>query len=43
VPPREAGDAHRALGNAFHVAAILSLQEQRTVANDYTVRFENRH
>jgi Helix-turn-helix domain len=43
VPPREAGDAHRALGNAFNVAAILSLQEQRTVANDYTVRFENRH
>ena len=43
VPPRQAGDAHRALGNAFNVAAILSLQEQRTVANDYTIRFENRH
>jgi transposase len=43
VPPREAGDAHRELGSAFNVAAILSLQEQRTVANDYTVRFENRH
>ncbi|HZY83616.1 MAG TPA: ISNCY family transposase [Gemmataceae bacterium] len=41
VPPREAGDGHRALGSAFNVAAILSLQEQRTVANDYTVRFEN--
>ncbi len=25
------------------MAAILSLQEQRTVANDYTIRFENRH
>ena len=42
VPPRESGDAHRALGAGFNVAAILSLQEQRTVANDYTVRFENR-
>jgi hypothetical protein len=43
VPPRQAGDAHRPLGSAFNLAAILSLQEQRTVANDYTVRFENRH
>jgi len=43
VSPREAGDAHRAMGSAFNVAAILSLQQQRTVANDYTVRFENRH
>ncbi len=43
VPPRQAGDAHRALGTGFNVAAILSLQEQRTVANDYTVRFENRY
>jgi hypothetical protein len=43
VPPRDSGDAHRPVGTAFNVAAILSLQEQRTVANDYTVRFENRH
>jgi transposase len=43
VPPRDGGDAHRAVGTAFNVAAILSVQEQRTVANDYTVRFENRH
>jgi transposase len=43
VSPRDAADAHRGLGNAFNVAAILSLQDQRTVANDYTVRFENRH
>jgi len=43
VPPREAGDAHRAVGIGFNVAAILSLQQQRTVANDYTIRFENRH
>lgn len=43
VPPCDSGDAHRAVGTAFNVAAILSLQEQRAVANDYTVRFENRH
>jgi transposase len=43
VAAREAEDAHRAVGNAFNVAAILSLQQQRVVANDYTVRFENRH
>jgi hypothetical protein len=43
VAPREAGGAHRALGSAFNLTAILSLQQQRTVANDYTVRFENRH
>lgn len=42
VPPRQAGDAHRAVGSTFNVAAILSVQQQRTVANDYTVRFENR-
>ncbi len=43
VPPPQARDAHRALGTGFNVAAILSVQHQRTVANDYTVRFENRH
>lgn len=43
VPPRDRGDAHREVGTAFNVAAILSVQVPRTVANDYTVRFENRH
>jgi len=43
VPPRDSGDAHRAVGTAFNVAAILTVQERRTVSNDYTVRFENRH
>ncbi len=43
VPSRDASDAHRVVGTAFPMAAILSLQEQRTVANDYTIRFENRH
>jgi hypothetical protein len=42
-PARETGDAHRAVGNSFNLSAILSFQEERTVANDYTVRFENRH
>jgi hypothetical protein len=43
VAARESGDAHRAVRNSFNLAAILSLQAQRVVANDYTVRFENRH
>jgi hypothetical protein len=43
VPARDAGDAHRAVGAGFNMAAILSVQEARVVANDYTVRFENRH
>ena len=43
VAPREASDAHGTVGTAFNVEAILSLQQQHTVANDYTVRFENRH
>jgi hypothetical protein len=39
---REASDAHRPLGPAHDLAAILSLQEERVVSNDYTVRFQNR-
>jgi hypothetical protein len=35
-------DGHRALGRAFDLAAILSVQEERVVANDYTIRFHNR-
>jgi hypothetical protein len=42
VPPRQAGDDHRLVGSGFNVAAILSVQQQRRVANDYTVRLENR-
>jgi transposase len=41
-PARDSGDAHRALGRAFDLAAILSVQEQRVVSNDYTIRFHNR-
>jgi hypothetical protein len=42
VTAAEAGDAHRPLGSGHRLAAILSTQEQRVVANDYTIRFENR-
>jgi hypothetical protein len=35
-------DGHRALGSQHNLAAILSIQEARIVANDYTVRFQNR-
>jgi hypothetical protein len=42
VPARDRRDAHRALGAGHNLAAILSVQEQRVVANDYTLRFANR-
>jgi hypothetical protein len=41
-PAREATDAHRPLGPGHDLAAILSIQEERVVSNDYTVRFRNR-
>jgi transposase len=41
-PPASPNDAHRPLGPGHNVAAILSLQEQRVVNNNYTVRFSNR-
>jgi transposase len=42
VPPAQAADAHGVVGSGHRLAAILSIQEQRVVANDYTIRFENR-
>jgi transposase len=39
---RQATDAHRPLGPGHDLAVILSLQEERVVANDYTIRFRNR-
>jgi hypothetical protein len=42
VPPTKPSDAHRPLGPGHDLEAILSVQEVRTVSNDYTVRFENR-
>jgi hypothetical protein len=41
-PARQPGDAHRPLGPGHDLAAILSIQEERVVANDYTIRFRNR-
>ena len=42
VAPAETADAHRALGPTHHLWAILSIQEQRVVSNDYTIRYANR-
>jgi hypothetical protein len=42
VKPASGNDAHRALDRSQDLASILSIQERRTVANDYTIRYENR-
>jgi hypothetical protein len=42
VTPASPSDAHRPLGPGHNLGAILSIQHQRVVTNDYTVRFENR-
>jgi hypothetical protein len=41
VKPASPNDAHRPLQPAHDLDAILSLQTTRSVANDYTLRFEN--
>jgi transposase len=41
-PARQSSDAHRSLKSSFNLAAILSIQEQRVVSNDYTIRWHNR-
>jgi hypothetical protein len=41
VPPASPNDAHRPLHPSMHLDSILSLQELRRVANDYTVRLDN--
>jgi len=41
VAPVSPNDAHRPLHSSMNLASILSIQEQRHVANDYTIRFEN--
>jgi hypothetical protein len=41
VKPASGNDAHRALDRKQELASILSIQEKRTVANDYTIRLEN--
>jgi biotin operon repressor len=42
VRPAAADNAHRPLGKQHFVAASLSHVETRQVANDYTLRFENK-
>lgn len=42
VIPVSADDAHRPLGKEHSLAASLSHVETRQVANDYTIRFDNR-
>jgi hypothetical protein len=39
--PKDETDAHRAVG-AHDLGAILSIQSERTVSNDYVVRFDSR-
>jgi len=42
VEPASSTDAHRPLLKAHDLAAILSIQEDRQVYNDFTVRYESR-
>jgi len=42
VPPGSPNKAHRPLHQSMNLAAILSIQEKRKVANDYTIRLDNR-
>jgi hypothetical protein len=41
VKPASGNNAHRPLHQSMDLAAILSIQETRKVANDYTIRFDN--
>jgi hypothetical protein len=41
VKAQSPNDAHRRLHPSMNLAAILSVQEQRTVAGDYTIRHDN--
>jgi Helix-turn-helix domain len=41
-PAAKARDAHRALGPGHRLEAVLSIQEQRVVSNDYVVRYRGR-
>jgi len=43
VAPKEASDGHRPLGPGHDLGAILSVQQERVVSNDYVVRMDNRH
>lgn len=39
---RQPADAHRRLGPSHRLESILSIQDERVVSNDDTIRFENR-
>jgi len=41
VPPASRNNAHRPLHPSMSLASILSLQDKRHVANDYTIRLDN--
>ena len=41
VKPTSRNNAHRLLHPSMNLAAILSLQDKRKVANDYTIRLDN--
>jgi hypothetical protein len=41
VKAASSNDAHRPVHPGLNLAAILSVQESRTVANDYTIRYHN--
>jgi len=41
VKPTSANDAHRPVDRSMDLAAILSIQQRRKVANDYTIRLDN--
>jgi Helix-turn-helix domain len=43
VAPRVTTDCHRRLGPTHRLEAILSVQCERVVSNDYVVRWANRH
>jgi hypothetical protein len=42
VPASQPGDFHRPLGKATDLDRILSVQEERVVQNDWTLRWKNR-
>ena len=41
VKPASSNNAHRPLHQSMNLGAILSIQERRKVANDYTIRLDN--
>lgn len=43
VPPAAAADLHRPIPKNVNLAEVLSLEEQRTVARDWTIRWQNRY